>query len=85
MQTALEYTRAKYGSKRPKVRLVWAGHEPKDFVNLFPFWTLNPSVTDINQEVRIERDGRLMTWNYDTNFSYAFESDQPIQAKKKCA
>ena len=53
MQTALEYTRAKYGSKRPKVRLVWAGHEPKDFVNLFPFWTLNPSVMDINQEVRI--------------------------------
>ena len=52
MQTAVEYTRAKYqGSQRQKVRLVWAGHEPSEFVDLFPFWTLDHSVKDINQNV----------------------------------
>lgn len=50
MQTAVEYTRAKYG-RGQKVRLVWAGHEPSEFVDLFPFWTVDPSVKDINQNV----------------------------------
>ena len=51
MQTALEYTRAKYGSKRPKVRLVWAGHEPQDFINFFPEWSPNTNIARTNQEV----------------------------------
>jgi len=75
MQTALEYTRAKYGSKRPKVRLVWAGHEPKDFVNLFPFWTLNPSVMDINQE-HIETDDLEVVLSKLSKTNYSWEELQ---------
>jgi len=51
MQTAIEYTRSKYSSSASsKVKLVWAGHEPQEFINLFPFWTLDENVRDINQE-----------------------------------
>lgn len=51
MMTIISYARAKYGGARPPLRLVWAGHEPQDFVNFFPEWSLNNLVARTNQEV----------------------------------
>ena len=53
MQTILSYRRAKYGSgsRAPPAKLVWAGHEPQHFVNIFPEWSCNEEVAKINKEV----------------------------------
>ena len=53
MQTVLSYRRAKYGSgsRAPPAKLVWAGHEPQHFVNIFPEWTCSEEVAKINKEV----------------------------------
>ena len=34
------------------MRLVWAGHEPQEFINLFPDWQPHTEVAKINKEVR---------------------------------
>ena len=56
MMTIISYARAKYGGARPPLRLVWAGHEPQDFVNFFPEWSLNNLVARTNQEVTTVQD-----------------------------
>ena len=49
--TIISYAKAKYGSSQPPLRLVWAGHEPQDFINFFPEWSSNDIVARTNQEV----------------------------------
>lgn len=34
--------------------LVWAGHEPQEFINLFPQWRENEDVYAYNTEVTIQ-------------------------------
>ena len=51
MQTMLEYRKAKYGNPVPAAKLVWAGNEPKEFINYFPQWAVNQEVAKINKEV----------------------------------
>ena len=58
MMTIISYARAKYtssssSSAQPPLKLVWAGHEPQDFINFFPEWSLNTIVARTNQEVII--------------------------------
>ncbi len=52
MQTVLSYRAAKWPGKEPLCRLVWAGHETQEFINLFPEWMNNAEVSRINKEVR---------------------------------
>ena len=54
MMTVLSYAEAKYGHNTPPLKLVWAGHEPRQFVNFFPEWNVNDNVTRSNQEVSQE-------------------------------
>ena len=53
MQTVKEFQRAKYSKagQRPPMELVWAGHEPIEFTNLFPTWTHKDEVHYLNQKV----------------------------------
>ena len=51
MQTLLSYRKARYGQPVPAARLVWAGHEPQEFINHFPYWTHNPDTARANREV----------------------------------
>jgi hypothetical protein len=51
MQTTVEYRAEKYGAKRPPMKLVWAGHEPLEFTNLFPSWTKKEDIRQLNQKV----------------------------------
>ena len=51
MSTLLEYREAKGGKSRTRVQLVWAGHEPQQFINLFPEWKLDKEAKTINKEV----------------------------------
>lgn len=53
MQTVLSYRAAKWSESRekPRVCLVWAGHETQEFINLFPMWSNNAEVAQINKEV----------------------------------
>ena len=52
MMTIISYARAKYQSTvQPPLKLVWAGHEPQDFINFFPEWSSNNIVARTNQEV----------------------------------
>ena len=54
MQTLLSFRREKWlGKERPPAKLVWAGHEPQQFINLFPALLAYPEVAKINQEVKI--------------------------------
>ena len=56
MMTIISYARAKYtssSSAQPPLKLVWAGHEPQDFINFFPEWSRNTIVARTNQEVII--------------------------------
>ena len=43
MRTIKEFQRSKFSKltsqTRPPMELVWAGHEPLEFTNLFPSWT----------------------------------------------
>jgi len=50
MQTMLEYRKAKYGNPVPAAKLIWAGHESKEFMNYFPQWVVNQDVAKINKE-----------------------------------
>ena len=80
MMTIISYARAKYGAARPPLRLVWAGHEPQDFVNFFPEWSLNNLVARTNQEVtpvcKVPDEAELQ-------FSYACHKDTS-QSIKGC-
>ena len=62
MMTIISYARAKYQSTvQPPLKLVWAGHEPQDFINFFPEWSNNNIVARTNQEVNTVRgSGFLM-------------------------
>ena len=40
------------GRKETNLVLVWAGHEPQEFINLFPQWELNSDVKLYNAEVQ---------------------------------
>ena len=51
MMTIISYARAKYNRAYPALKLVWAGHEPQDFINFFPEWSLNNIVARTNEEV----------------------------------
>ena len=50
MMTTLSYAKAKYSSI-PPLKLVWAGHEPREFINFFPEWEVNSTVARSNEEV----------------------------------
>ena len=53
MQTLLSYRSARWSrAGQPPAKLVWAGHEDKQFRNMFPEWTHNEDVARINKEVR---------------------------------
>ena len=52
MQTVLSYRSSKYSRRSVEARLVWAGHEPQEFINLFPDWQPHTEVAKINKEVR---------------------------------
>jgi hypothetical protein len=51
MATLLSYL-AVLGRKDGTARLVWAGHEPTQFVNLFPEWSEREDVKLFNAKVR---------------------------------
>ena len=54
MRTVKEFQRAKFSKMshpKPSMQLVWAGHEPDEFTNLFPCWTPNDEVTILNAKV----------------------------------
>jgi len=50
MQTLLDYSKVKYRGSEPDAVLVWAGHETRTFINMFPHWLENKEVADINKE-----------------------------------
>ncbi|KAH3747622.1 hypothetical protein DPMN_182050 [Dreissena polymorpha] len=54
METTLEYCQEINKESPPPAYLVFAGLEPLSFTNLFPFWTVEENVRDINI-----RDGRM--------------------------
>ena len=56
MRTIKEFQRSKFSkiSPRPSMELVWAGHEPQEFTNLFPFWTHHEDVENLNAKVKID-------------------------------
>lgn len=52
MSSLLDYAREvrrEEGRAQPDLRLVWAGHEPREFTNLFPTWELNEDVAVYNK------------------------------------
>ena len=51
MMTVISYATAKYSSSLPTLKLVWAGHEPREFINFFPEWIVNDFVARSNEEV----------------------------------
>ncbi len=50
MSTLVSYLAA-VGRPEGAARLVWAGHEPRQFVNLFPEWTAREDVKIFNAKV----------------------------------
>jgi hypothetical protein len=50
MSTLLSYLAA-VGRPEGPARLVWAGHEPREFINLFPEWTELEEVKIFNAKV----------------------------------
>ena len=55
METVREFRDLKYRDKARSIpmHLVWAGHEPLEFTNLFPAWTERLDVANLNLKVRI--------------------------------
>ncbi len=53
MRTIKEFQRAKFSkmAQRPSMELVWAGHEPVEFTNLFHTWKLDEDVKNLNEKV----------------------------------
>lgn len=54
MRTIKEFQRSKFSrmNQRPPMELVWAGHEPEEFTNLFPSWRPRPEIGCLNSKVR---------------------------------
>ena len=50
MSTLLSYLAA-VGRPEGAASLVWAGHEPRQFINLFPEWTQREDVRIFNAKV----------------------------------
>lgn len=52
MRTIKEFQRAKFSkmAQRPSMELVWAGHEPVEFTNLFHTWKLDEDVKNLNEK-----------------------------------
>ena len=55
MRTIKEFQRSKFSKltnqARPPMELVWAGHEPLEFTNLFPSWTHHIDIQTLNYKV----------------------------------
>ena len=55
MRTIKEFQRSKFSKltsqTRPPMELVWAGHEPLEFTNLFPSWNHHIDVETLNYKV----------------------------------
>ena len=51
MNTINEYRKIKYSTQNRVMRLVWAGHEPDDFIRLFPSWTVKEHIKSLNEQV----------------------------------
>ena len=55
MRTLKEFQRSKFSKltnqARPPMELVWAGHEPLEFTNLFPSWTHHIDIQTLNYKV----------------------------------
>ena len=51
MNTINEYRRLKYGRASRTMKLVWAGHEPAEFISMFPYWKVDEHVKAINEKV----------------------------------
>ena len=69
MRTIKEFQRSKFSkmSPKPSMELVWAGHEPQEFTNLFPFWTHHEDVENLNAKVII-----LTHWGKNPQFIQIF-------------
>jgi len=75
MQTLLEYRKAKYGNPVPSARLVWAGHETREFINYFPQWVVNHEVTKINKEF-VSSDDLASTYKELSRTEYSWSEIQ---------
>lgn len=53
MNTINEYRRLKYGRASRAMKLIWAGHEPDEFISMFPYWKVNEHVKTINEKVLV--------------------------------
>ena len=51
MQTASDYGRILSPASGMEGEVVWAGHEPIEFTNLFPAWTKRKDVEGLNAKV----------------------------------
>jgi hypothetical protein len=76
MMTIISYARAKYQSTvQPPLKLVWAGHEPQDFINFFPEWSNNNIVARTNQEC-VESDDLVAAYTELSRTEYSWEELQ---------
>ncbi|XP_022111783.1 uncharacterized protein LOC110991023 isoform X2 [Acanthaster planci] len=50
METVMAYCKEKGRKSPPKAYLVYAGLEPLTFINLFPWWTIDEDVAEINKK-----------------------------------
>ena len=73
MMTVISYARTKYTTAQHSLKLVWAGHEPQDFINFFPEWSPNTNIARTNQEVttvcqlcKVEFTGYFRAWSLRT-------------------
>ncbi len=53
MQTTVDYRRLR--TRSAPAELVWAGHEPVEFINLFPCWKIREDAKDANTKVHFPR------------------------------
>ena len=51
MNTIDEYRHMKYKNRSHSMKLVWAGHEPDDFISLFPSWEIKDQIKILNEKV----------------------------------
>lgn len=51
METAIKYWKQKHPSREFKGYIVYAGLEPKEFTEIFPFWEVNENARDCNLNV----------------------------------
>lgn len=50
MNTIDEYRHMKYKNRSHSMKLVWAGHEPDDFISLFPSWEIKDQIKILNEK-----------------------------------